>query len=291
MTGAAVRRCAAWAVTLAMASLLSLAPSAQAADALRVVDRVEGRAIPFDDLASGFADVDVLLVGGQPGQPATHRAEVRLFEALSAGRTTGALALEAFDRQAQDPLDHLQMGHLDDAAFLADVRRPWVEYVRDYKPTVDRAIAREWGVVAAGMPRPVAMAVAATGLATLDALAAGERSLVAATHDCGDVRHPGVEQLPGPYSNVALCLESETLAESIAQAHAAGALGGGKPLVIALVQEWRLGHLTRLAGDVMRRLPGHSVETLAIVVVPDVEAVAVARDDLAIPRLAVYIQP
>lgn len=288
MTRAFVPRCAA---ALAMASALSLAPAAQETDVLRVIDRVDGRAVPFDDLVAGFADVDVLLVGGQPGRPATHRAEARLVDALSADRTTGALALEAFDRQAQDPLDHLQMGHLDDAAFLADVRRPWPGYVRDYKATVDRAIARQWGIVAAGMPRSIAAAVTAAGLGALDTLPPGERSLVATTHTCADVRHPGVEQLPGPSSNVALCLESETMAESIAQAHAAAALGGGKPLVIALVQDWRLGPPTRLAGDVRDRLPGRSIETLAISVVPDVEAVTLAPDGLAIPRLTLYVQP
>lgn len=286
-----MRRRASWRGAIACAAMIGLTLAAQVPDRWRVIDRGAGLEIAFDAFVARLVATDVLLIGEQGGNAATHRMEARLFDALAADRAIGALALEAFDRQAQEPLDHLQMGHLGEAEFLAQVRRPRPDYARDYKPLVDRAIARGWGVVAAAMPRPIAEAVAADGIGVLETLPAAERSLVAATHSCAEVHHAGAPHLPGPRSNVALCLESATLAESIAQAHAAGAIGGRTPLVVALVSDWRLGHLTRLVGDVSARLPGRTVSAVTIAVTPDLQAVSTAPNDLALPRHVIYVEP
>ena len=266
-------------------------PAVQDGVGIRPVDRTLGRDVAVDDLIARIANVDVLLIGGTTDDAASRRVEARLIDALASTRTGIALALEVFDRQAQEPFDHFQMGHLSEAEFLADVRRPSPDYARDYRAIVDAAIARQWPIVAAAAPRPIVEAVAADGLDVLERLPASERSLVAGRHACADVHHPGARHLPGPHSNVAFCLESETIAESIAQAHAAGVIGGGTPLVIALVQDSRLGHLERFAGDVMQRLPGRTVLPLSIVAVPDVQAVSIAPNDMAVPRFVVYVQP
>jgi hypothetical protein len=270
---------------------LIVLPAVQDAAPIRVVDRVEGRQITLDDLVTQMAVADVLLVGGTRGDAATHRAEARLIDALAAKHSDITLALEVFDRQAQEPFDHFQMGHLTEVEFLADVERPWPSYARDYKEIVDAAIVREWSIVAAAPPRPIVEAVAAGGLDVLETLPAAARAQVAASHACAGIHHPGARHLPGPHSNVAFCLESETIAESVAQAHAAGAIGGRRSLVIALVQSFRLGHLTRLTGDVLGRLPGRTVASIFIASVPDVQAVPLAPNDLAIPRIGVYVQP
>jgi hypothetical protein len=69
------------------------------------------------------------------------------------------------------------------------------------------------------------------------------------------------------------CLKDETMAESIAQAHAAGAIGGRKPLVISVNgtvhSDFRLGTVERVA----RRLPEATVVTVTMVPVANIEDV------------------
>lgn len=276
---------------LLVVGCLAVAAGSQApAEPLRVVDRVSGREISLDGLVARVSAADVLLIGDTPGHAAVHRAQARVLSALAAGRAIGPLVLEILDRQAQEPLDHFQMGHTSEEEFLAGVERPWSGYPSDYRGIVNLAITGEWGVVAGAMPRPLAAAVAIDGLDVVNGLPAAERSLVAGRHSCADVMAPGGASLPGPYSGVAVCLENETLAESIAQAHTAASIGGRSALVIAVVRNDRIGHLTRLAGDVTRRLPGRTVTALAIVETPDLSAVSIVPYDLAVPRLVIYTQ-
>ena len=138
-----------------------------------------------------------------------------------------SLALEMFERDAQEPLDHFQMGHTEEAEFLADAR-PWPRYARDYKPLVDFAIARQWPVVAGNVPRSIAAEVAKDGLTVLAGRTDAERRLFAADLQCaasGDYFQRFVAALGthgqtlGEASRVryyeSQCLKDETMAESI----------------------------------------------------------------------------
>ena len=264
--------------------------AAQGALAVRVVDRVAGVELTIDALVAQVAEADVLLIGAPPGTAATQRVPVGLLEALAARRPNVTMALELFERDVQEPFDHFQMGHMSEAEFLA-AARSGPGYQQAYKPIVDLAIAREWSMVAASVPRRIATAVAESGLGALDSLAMADRLLAAAEHACAGGRWgPGTE--PGrPYAGAAWCLENETIAESIAQAYAAGAIGGRRSLVVGLVQSNRIGHLAPLPGDILRRLPGRSVSTVGIVPAANSRDVDLVSNDLAIPRYVIYLMP
>ena len=146
-----------------------------------------------------------------------------------------------FERDAQEPLDHFQMGHTDEAEFLREANA-WPEYARDYKPLVDFAIAQSgpwWRPTCRGRLRP---RVAEGGLGALSGRARRpRRPLVAADVPCptGDEYYTRfVDAMGGRACRgarrrrrdsgrarsllPAQCVKDETMAESIAQAHAAG---------------------------------------------------------------------
>ena len=262
--------------------LLAIGPSRPAVTAqspevvFRIVDSATGTAVDLDTLAARMAAADVAFLGEQHDDEVTHRVQRLLLEAVATRHDNVSLALEMFDRDAQEPLDHFQMGHTEEAEFLAEAR-PWPRYARDYKPLVDFAIGREWAVIAANVPRPVAAEVAASGLGVLAGRPAGDRALFAAELRCepaGDYFQRFVAA--GGTHTLALddagrvryyesqCLKDETMAESIVQAHAAGSIGGRRSLVISVNgsvhSDYRLGTVERVA----RRLPQATILTVTM---------------------------
>lgn len=279
-----------WRLLAAVAAVAAgVTLGARQAPSTRLVDSRDGREVALAAVAGQASDV--LILGVPLDSPGAHRALPAVLEVIARGRDETTLALEVLDRQAQEAFDHFQMGHSGEAEFLAGVARAWPAYARDYKPIVDAAMARGWSIVAAAMPLPVADAVADRGRAALADLPAGERAFVAAADACDGYGGPGVRLPARPFSGLSWCLENETLAESVAQAHAASAIGGKRPVVVAVVQRARLGHLTRLVGDVMRRMPGRTITAIAVRPVDRPEAVPIEADDLSVPRYQLYVAP
>ncbi len=258
----------------------------------RIVASATGAALDLSALATLVARADVVFLGEQHDDLVGHQVQRGLLEAIAAERTQVVLALEMFERDVQEPLDHFQMGHTEEPEFLAEAR-PWPQYQRDYKPLVDFAIARTWPVVAANVPRAIAADVAAAGLASLTSLSETQRRLVATDLQCepsGDYFRRFLEVLGSHGQTLdevdrrryyeAQCVKDETMAESISQAHAAGSIGGKRPLVISVNGvahvDYRLGTVERVA----RRLPGKAIVTVTIVPVANPQT-ATATADLA----------
>jgi uncharacterized iron-regulated protein len=273
--------------TLAAAAVAALSPPVLAqtspAPVYRIVESATRSPIDIDALAAKVAAADVAFLGERHDDVTGHRVQRLLVEAIAARRDNVTLALEMFERDAQEPLDHFQMGHTEEAEFLAEAR-PWPQYVRDYKPLVDFAIARQWPVVAGNVPRSIAAEVVKDGLAVLGGRTDAERRLFAADLQCAAsgpyfdrfVAALGTHgQAPGDTSPVryyeSQCLKDETMAESIAQAHAAGSIGGRRPLVISVNgtvhSDFRLGTVERVA----RRLPRASIVTVTMAPVADLD--------------------
>ncbi|MBW3572809.1 MAG: ChaN family lipoprotein, partial [Gemmatimonadetes bacterium] len=160
-------------VTLRLLLLsLSLAATpvlAQAGEA-RAWDSRAGTWVTWGTMADSLARHDVVVVGEQHDDPATHRAEASLLDAIGRRRARVLVSLEMFERDVQPLLDDYGVGRVSEAAFLARAR-PWRNYASDYRPLVEHARARRWPVVAANVPRPLASAVARGGMAVLDTLA------------------------------------------------------------------------------------------------------------------------
>jgi uncharacterized iron-regulated protein len=291
-------------VPLVLAAALSWPVAAQqpAGPSFRIVQAASGATVDLDVLATRLAAADVAFLGEQHDDETTHRVQRLLLEAVAERRNNVSLALEMFERDVQEPLDHFQMGHTSEAEFLAEARA-WPRYARDYKPLVDFAIAREWAVVAANVPRPLAAEVAKSGLAVLAGRSDADRRLFAADLRCepaGDYFHRFVAAL-GTHGQTlddtarvryyeSQCLKDETMAESIAQAHAAGSIGGRKPLVISVNgtvhSDFGFGTVERVA----RRLPQASIVTVTMVPVTDIEGMKADPGVLERAEFVVFVE-
>jgi uncharacterized iron-regulated protein len=269
---------------LILSITLAAAPAvAQDADP-RVWDSRAGRWVQWGAMADALARHDVVFVGEQHDDPATHRAEARLLDALAARRGRVMVSLEMFERDVQPLLDDYGVGRLPEADFLAR-SRPWGNYASDYRPLVETARAHRWPVVAANIPRPLAQVVSRGGMAALDTLPPGHGRLYAAERRCapegeyfrrfgqamGGMHGHGAAPDPAAANATlarfyeAQCIKDETMAESIVRARD---VWRGWMVVHyngAFHSDHRLGTVERLA----RRLPDARIAVVSIVPVPD----------------------
>jgi uncharacterized iron-regulated protein len=208
----------------------------------RVYDTHKKKFIDFETLASRLAAADLVFVGEEHTDPATHRMELAILEGIARRRDSVTLGLEMFERDVQPLLDRYLSGGGTEAELLEGAR-PWKNYPTDYRPLVELARARHWQVVGSNVPRSLASMVAHTGLAALDTLSSAARSNAAAQLACpeddyykkfvavmGDMSGHGPAASPEDARTrmtrmyQAQCLKDETMGESVARA-------------------WRPGHL------------------------------------------------
>jgi len=285
---------------LASAALLALLPAdpaaAQAAAPApsyvphRVVQTRAQRVEDFEAMAADLARADVAFFGEQHDDPATHRMQLALLEAIARRRDSVVLSLEMFERDAQPLLDAYLAGRIPEDSLLA-AGRPWPRYRTDYRDLVELAKARGWRVVAANVPRPLASAVSRAGLGLLDTLPPDRRALAAVQLTCPEGNDDYFERFMATMSGMptnhgggpedaaaarqalvriyqAQCIKDETMAESIAGAWAPGTL------VIhmngAFHSDFHLGTVSR---TVHRLRPGARVRVVTGMPVPDLDAV------------------
>jgi uncharacterized iron-regulated protein len=269
---------------LLAALLLGAAPVLAQSAEPRVWDSRGGRWVQWGRMADSLARYDVVLVGEQHDDPATHRAEARLLDALAARRARVMVSLEMFERDVQPLLDDYGVGRMTEADFLAR-SRPWPNYASDYRPLVEAARARRWPVVAANIPRPLASATARGGWAALDTLPFAQRRLYAAERRCapegeyfrrfgaamgGMQGHGAGTDSAAAAATLARfygaqCIKDETMAESIALARDVWRGWMVVHYTGAFHTDYRLGTAERLA----RRLPDARIAVVSIVPVPD----------------------
>lgn len=149
----------------------------------RVYDTKKKKFIEFEALASHLASADIVFVGEQHDDPATHRMELAILEGIARRRDSVVLALEMWERDVQPLLDRYLAGSATEEELMKD-GRPWKNYAADYRPLVELARAHSWPVVASNTPRMLASLVSRQGLSALDTLPAGVRLQVAATIAC-----------------------------------------------------------------------------------------------------------
>jgi uncharacterized iron-regulated protein len=262
----------------------------------RVFDSARGQFGDFEAMLADVARADVVFVGELHDDANTHRLELAVLQGLARRRDHIILALEMFERDVQEPLDHFSMGHMTDDEF-AKVSRPWPAYATDYKPLVDFAIAKTWPVVASNVPRSFASQVAASGLDALKTKSTEEQKWFARDLSCptDDDYFKRFEEAMGghpagpPGANAAAassarqrlertyfaqCLKDETMAESVAGAWQAGAIGGPRPLVVHVNGAFHSDFGEGTAARAVRRLPGKRVAVISIQPVEDLDKLA-----------------
>lgn len=239
----------------------------------------------FETMTADVSRADVVFVGEQHDDPNTHRLQLALLEGLARRRGEIVLSLEMFERDVQEPLQHFLMGHVDEADFLKEARA-WPRYASDYKPLVDFAMARNWPVVAANVPRQIAADVSRDGLDVLKARSEGDRALFARETRCAPsgAYYRRFREAMGGHQDAldasstdryfsAQCLKDETMGESIAQAHTAGAIGGKRPLVVSINGAFHSDYSQGVVERTRRRLPARRVVVLTIQPVADLDRV------------------
>ena len=254
----------------------------------RVLETQTGEAPSWSTMIDRLAEADVVFVGEQHDDPNTHQLELAILKDLAAKGRPVVLAMEMFERDVQDPLLHFGMGHMEEAEFLK-ASRPWPRYATDYKPLVDFAISKDIPVIASNVPRPFASEVSKTGFAALATKTDAERKWFAADLQCptgDDEYYRRFLEAMGTHPDVsadrfyfAQCVKDETMAESIAQAHAAGSIGGKRPIVVHVNGAFHSDFHFGTASRAQRRLPGKRIAVVTVMPVPDIAtAVADAED-------------
>ena len=261
----------------------------------RVFDSARGQFADFEMMLADIARADVVFVGEQHDDPNTHRLELAILEGLRRRRADVVVALEMFERDVQEPLDHFQMGHISEDEFLK-ASRPWPRYATDYKPLVDFAIAHDWPVVAGNVPRSFASDVSKSGLSVLEGKSDAEKKWFARDLQCplDDNYFKRFAEAMGDHGGVgadasasdaakrqslerfyfAQCLKDETMGESVAQAWQAGAVGGKHPLVVHFNGAFHSDFAEGTAARAKRRLPNQRIVVTTVMTVDNLDAVA-----------------
>jgi len=291
--------------TLVLGCALLTAPlSGQSYVPNRVYDTAKGAFTDFETMMASLVWSDVVLVGEQHDDPNTHRLELAVLEGLARRNRSVIVSMEMFERDVQEPLDHFQMGHLTEDEFLK-ASRPWPRYATDYKPLVDFALARNWPIVAANVPRPIAAEVAKSGLDVLASKTGDDRQLFARDLSCATSDpyfgrfvdamggHPtggsGADEAARTNERYfqAQCLKDETMAESIAQALTVAA-GTSKAMVVHYNGAFHTDYGQGTAERVRRRLPGKRVVVLSILPVDSLDKLLPDADTKKLAEFVVY---
>jgi uncharacterized iron-regulated protein len=276
---------------IACAALVLLGYSGVAAQSYvphRVFDSSKSAFTDFEAMAADLAKADVVFVGEQHDDPNTHRLELAVLEALSRRVKRVVVSLEMFERDVQESLGHFTMGHMAEDEFLKGAR-PWPRYATDYKPLVDFAIARDWPVVAANVPRTIASEVAKTGLDALKSKSESDRALFAAELRCptndeyfkrfGEAMgsHPAPDASGDEARRTteryyfSQCVKDETMAESIAQASTAARTGEGHAVVVHFNGAFHSDFGQGTAERTKRRLANARIAVISVKPVADLD--------------------
>jgi uncharacterized iron-regulated protein len=261
--------------------------SAQSYVPQRVFDSGASQFSDFESMVAAIANADVVFVGEQHDDPNTHRLERALLDGLARRRGDIVLSLEMFERDVQARLDQFRAGQLPEAEFLAS-SRPWPRYATDYKPLVDLAIERQWPVIAANIPRPMASEISKAGLDVLAGKSETEKTWFAREWTCptDDEYYRRFKDVMGGHTAAsdidrfyaAQCLKDETMAESIATAWAAAAAAkpGTRPVVVHYNGSFHSDYGLGTAARVRRRMPDTRTVVVTMIPVANLDTVATA---------------
>jgi uncharacterized iron-regulated protein len=264
----------------------------------RVYDSNEKRYIDFESMLLDLSRADVIFVGEQHNDPATHRLERAILEGLARRRSEILVALEMFERDVQPSLDEYLAGRLSEEEFLRN-SRPWPGYLSDYRPLVELARFHNWRVIASNVPRRYASQVSKQGMVAIDSVPPSERKLIAAQFQCpfddyfkrfSEVMggHPGPEDAGKEADSkqndeqralverfyYAQCIKDETMAESIAeQLQQTNSSGSQKPLVVHFNGTFHSDYRLGAAARTNRRIPKSKIKVLTIVPLDDLDEI------------------
>ena len=268
----------------------------------RVYDSGEKRFSDFEAMMAELARADVVFVGEQHDDPATHRLERAVLEGMLRRKVGVTISLEMFERDVQQSLNDYLTGKINEEAFLKG-SRPWPRYATDYRPLVEIARAHNWPVVASNIPRRLASLISRQGLDSINSLPEADRKFVAAQYQCpfddyfkrftdAMSEHPAGDAKAGEKKDekkdekkvaeekamvekfyYSQCLKDETMAEAIVAATSTPSNSSVKNVTVhyngAFHSDYKLGTAAR----VIRRLPKSKIKVVSIVPVDNLDSI------------------
>ena len=197
----------------------------------RVIDARTKTVIDFEGLLARCADANVVTLGENHDDPATHMVELAILEGLARRHGNPILSLEMFERDVQDLLDQYLADEITEEEFLEN-SRPWGNYETDYRPMVEFARENGFPVIASNVPRPLAHRIAEGGYENVE-YTVDELPFISATYEAppdaywemfaDTMRMPGMEAMGVTEEMIewyyqSQVMKDETMAESISRA-------------------------------------------------------------------------
>lgn len=131
--------------------------------------RGDGDRAGWDELINEAMTHEAILLGEQHDDSVGHVVQGNIYQDLHERHTKTILSLEMFERDVQNILDEYLSDVISESHFLR-AARPWDNYQRDYRPSVEYAKSNNIPVVAANAPRRYVNRVSRLGLTSLDEL-------------------------------------------------------------------------------------------------------------------------
>ncbi len=264
----------------------------------RVYDSKEKQFTDFEAMLTELAKMDVVFVGEQHDDPATHKLERAILDGLLRRKVAVTVSLEMFERDVQQSLNDYLTGKLSEEAFLKS-SRPWPRYATDYRPLVEMARAHNWPVIASNIPRRLASQISRQGLESINSLNEADRKYVAAQYQCPfddyfkrftqamsshptgdsktnekkDEKKVAEEKAMVERFYFAQCLKDETMAEAISAAIPVPSASQPKTVIVhyngAFHSDYKLGTASR----VIRRSPKAKVKIVSVVPVNNLDSI------------------
>jgi len=207
--------------------MLSIADSDRQFPAGTIIDTRSGQAIDFEALVNTLASAQVVYVGEQHTQPAHHRIQLQILEAMADLDLPLAVGMEMFDRTYDPVLARWSEGELTEEAFLQQTH--WYANWRyDFGLYRDLLLAvkdRRLPLYGLNLPFHIPGKIAAGGI---DTLLFPDRQFIPEFLDFSDSRHRAYleevfthhrmpERNPFEFFYQAQVAWEETMAEAVAE--------------------------------------------------------------------------
>jgi uncharacterized iron-regulated protein len=149
----------------------------------RVYDTQAKQWIDLETLLANITKGEVVFIGEQHNDDDGHKLELAIVQGVARRRPNSIVAMEMFERDAQNSLDDYLAGRISETEFLSR-SRPWNNYLSDYRPIVEFARSQRWKVIGSNAPQRLARAVANNGLSIIERFSEPDRPLVAEQIEC-----------------------------------------------------------------------------------------------------------
>ncbi len=152
-------------------------------NSVTLLDVHDGRRLSLAQAAPDLAKTRLVVVGESHDEPAHHRLQLDVIQALAAAGAKLAVGLEMFPAKAQKVLDDFASGRLDEQAFIPAFVAHWGHLWPQYRDIF--LACREKGIPLVGLnvPRSVVHKVAREGFDALTEAERGELPMVACRVD------------------------------------------------------------------------------------------------------------